>query len=204
MDLENDGYKTITEPFGPVLFKEKKSKFIGYAFPLDSEGDVRPHIEGLRKKYPAANHVCHAWQIGVEEPRYRAQDDGEPNNSAGLPIYGQIQAFGVTNILIAVVRIFGGTKLGVGGLVSSYRTAAQMALEASTIMDKTVQQLFELEFGYEDMDRVMRSIKQSQITLVSQTMTEKCGMTISVRKSESAKIEDLFNAMYPVKILKKK
>ena len=98
-------------------------------------------IERIAKKaHPAANHVCYAWQIGLRRLTYRANDDGEPNNSAGMPIYRQIQSFGVTNILIAVVRIFGGTKLGVGGLISAYRTSAQMALEASTIVEKTMRQ----------------------------------------------------------------
>ena len=112
MEDRSDTYKTLAKPSEEILFKEKKSKFFGYAFPIQNEDEVKPIIELLKKKHHTAGHVCYAWQLGTEIIRYRANDDGEPNNSAGLPIYGQIQAFDVTNVLVAVARIFGGTKIG--------------------------------------------------------------------------------------------
>jgi uncharacterized YigZ family protein len=199
-DREKDSYRTILEPSGPTLLKEKKSKFLGYAFPISGEEEVKSIIDELRKKHHTANHVCYAWQIGVENIRHRVQDDGEPNNSAGLPIYGQIQAFGVTNILVVVVRIFGGTKLGVGGLMVAYRTSAQMVLGASAIIEGTLQRQFRLTFGYEDLDRVMRTIKQLQIQILSQNMEGHCILVISVRQKDADRTAEIFGAMYPVKI----
>ncbi|MGB3149973.1 MAG: YigZ family protein, partial [Maribacter sp.] len=135
-----DTYHTIKRPCEVVLLKEKKSKFYGYAFPIESETQVKPVLEVLQKKYPTANHVCYAWQIGVENLKYRANDDGEPNNSAGMPIYGQIQSFELTNVLVAVVRIFGGTKLGVGGLISSYKAVAKLTLEKTCIVERVLEE----------------------------------------------------------------
>ena len=121
----NDVYKTIANPTEEILFKEKNSKFYGYAFPMQSEAEVKPIIDSLRKQHPHAVHYCYAYQVGTDTFIYRANDDGEPSNTAGMPIYGQIQSFGVTNVLLVVVRIFGGVKLGVGGLISAYRASAQ-------------------------------------------------------------------------------
>src|SRR3990167_1974495 len=133
-----DTYNTIAHPSEEILYKEKNSKFFGYAFPIQSEEEVKPIIDVLRKQHPHAVHYCYAYQIGSDTITYRANDDGEPSNTAGMPIYGQIQSFAVTNILIVVVRIFGGIKLGVGGLISAYRTTAQMVLETCDIIEKTV------------------------------------------------------------------
>lgn len=198
--MDFDTYKTISSPSPEVLFKERKSKFFGYAFPILGEEEVKPILEELRSQHPTANHLCYAWQLGVEEIKYRANDDGEPNNSAGMPIYGQIQSYGITNILIVVARIFGGTKLGVGGLIGAYRTAAQMALASARIVKRTLQQEFVLSFDYPEMDKVMRAIKQNQLEIVSQTMKMDCEIVISVRKSDADKTENTFSAMHPVKI----
>lgn len=200
MDL--DTYKTLRAPTEEVLLKEKKSKFYGYAYPILSEEEVRPIIEELRKRHHTANHVCYAWQLGVENIKYRANDDGEPNNSAGMPIYGQIQSFGVTNVLLAVARIFGGTKLGVGGLMSAYKTTAQMALETADIIERTLQQEFLLSFDYPEMDKVMRTIKQYQLEIVSQDMGMDCNLVISVRKQDADRTEELFSLMHPLKVQK--
>jgi uncharacterized YigZ family protein len=191
----SDTYRTLAKPSNEILFKEKKSKFFGYAFPITSEEDVKPIVERLRKKHPTANHVCLAWQLGVSDFSYRANDDGEPNNSAGMPIYGQIQSFKVTNILIAVVRIFGGTKLGIGGLISSYRKAAQMALETSEILVKTVRVNIQVTFGYTDMNRVMRIIKQNQLKIISQHLEMDCRLTVSTIKSKVQENILKFNAL---------
>jgi len=200
MKKPTDTFKTLAKPSEETLFKEKKSKFIGYAFPIQSETEVKPLIEELKKKHHTANHVCYAWQLGVEQKSYRANDDGEPNNSAGMPIYGQIQAFDITNTLVAVVRIFGGTKLGVGGLISAYRTGAKMALEASTIVERVQKDMFKLSFEYTDMDVVMRIIKQHQLEIQSQDLKEKCSMVILVRKSEVEKIQNLFESKHTIKM----
>ncbi|SHJ54098.1 uncharacterized protein, YigZ family [Arenibacter nanhaiticus] len=199
--METDTYKTLDTPSTEILFKEKKSKFFGYAFPIENEDDVKTIIEDLRKVHHTANHVCYAWQLGVEQLRYRANDDGEPNNSAGMPIYGQIQSFGVTNVLVAVVRIFGGTKLGVGGLISAYKTAAQLTLETAVIVEKTLKKEFVLYFDYPEMDKVMRTIKQQQLEIISQEMTMKCKIRLSVRKQDAPRIEKIFSIMHPVKIV---
>ncbi|WP_422861424.1 IMPACT family protein [Flagellimonas sp. W118] len=198
--MDKDRYKTLLKPSPEILFKDRKSKFFGYAFPISNELEVKPIIESLRKEHHTANHVCYAWQLGTKQPKYRANDDGEPNNSAGMPIYGQIQSFEVTNVLVAVTRIFGGTKLGVGGLIQAYRTAAQMALESASIIEKTIEVQFELSFDYPQMDRVMRAIKQKGINLVSQKMELRCELIISVRESEAEQTAQVFDETQHVNI----
>ena len=154
-----DTFKTLEKPSPEVLHKDRKSKFYGYAFPVNTEEEVKSILEVLRKKHPSANHVCYAWQMGVESVSYRANDDGEPNNSAGMPIYGQIQSFEVTNVLIAVVRYFGGVKLGVGGLIQAYREGARLALEASDIVEKVEFAKIILNFEYPKINAVVRLLK---------------------------------------------
>ena len=195
-----DTYKTISKPSTEVLFKDRNSKFFGYAFPVLSTDDIKEQLTALKKKHHTARHWCYAYQLGTEQIEYRANDDGEPNNSAGMPIYGQIQSFDLTNILIVVVRYFGGTKLGVGGLINAYRTGAQMALEASNIIEKTINNEFLLSFDYKDMNKVMRIIKEQQIAILNQQLELNCAMTISVRKKEAEKIFGLFQAIFGVTI----
>ena len=195
-----DTYKTISKPSAPLLFKERKSKFYGYCFPVSDEDSIKEHIESLRKEYPTANHVCYAWQMGVEAKSYRANDDGEPNNSAGMPIYGQIQSFDVTNILVAVVRIFGGTKLGVGGLISAYKETAKLALENAAIITKVLQEELTVTFEYSEMDIVMRLVKKHQLTIVSQDLHLKCKMILAVNKSDLKKTMKLFKAHHKLEI----
>ncbi len=195
-----DIYRTLGKPSTSILHKEKKSKFFGYAFPIAFESEVKPIIENLRKKHHTANHVCYAWQLGETEIRYRANDDGEPNNSAGLPIYGQIKSFNVTNVLVAVVRIFGGTKLGVGGLITAYRTAAKLTLESSEIIEKTIYEQITLAFGYPEMDKVMRVIKQNQLNITSQQLEIDCRIIVSVPQSKSKLIVGIFEVLKNVAI----
>jgi len=197
-----DTYKTIEEPSEETLFKDRNSKFFGYAFPVLNEENIKNALEELKKKHHSARHFCYAWQLGVETISYRANDDGEPNNSAGMPIYGQIQAFDVTNILIVSVRYFGGTKLGVGGLINAYKNSAQLALEASKIIIKTIDIQFQLSFGYEVMNKVMRIVKEKQLTIVSQTLELDCQYIISVRKKEAEAILEIFTNLYKVEVKK--
>ncbi|WP_419211763.1 IMPACT family protein [Maribacter sp. X9] len=194
-------YRTINKPVGPILLKEKKSKFYGYVFPVSDEDQVKEHIELLKKEYPTANHVCYAWQMGVEERLYRANDDGEPNNSAGMPIYGQLQSFDITNVLVAVVRIFGGTKLGVGGLISAYKETAKLALEEAEIVEKILQQNLSIVFEYPELDTVMRLVKKHQLTIISQKLHLKCKIEISVPKSDFKKTLALLKAHHKLEII---
>jgi len=198
--MEKDTYKTITKPSEEVLFKDKNSKFFGYAFPVKTEEDVKQHIEDLKKQHHQARHWCYAYQLGTETIAYRANDDGEPNNSAGMPIYGQIQSFDVTNILIVVVRYFGGVKLGVGGLINAYKTGAQMALEASKIVTRTVNIKYLISFDYKNMNKVMRVIKEKNLKVINQKLELDCQITISVRKKEAQTIFEIFDTIYEVKI----
>ncbi len=195
-----DTYKTIDVPSEETLFKDRNSKFFGYAFPVFNEDDVKEAIEGLKKKHHTARHFCYAWQFGTETIRFRANDDGEPSNSAGMPIYGQIQAFDVTNILIVSVRYFGGTKLGVGGLINAYRASAQLALEASEIIEKTIDIRYTLSFGYVTMNKVQRIIKERNLNIVGQKLEMDCEYTISVRKKEAQMIFDIFDSLFKVEI----
>lgn len=195
-----DVYKTIAFPSDEILFKEKNSKFFGYAFPIQSESAIKPIIDSLRKQHPHAVHYCYAYQIGTDTLLYRANDDGEPSNTAGMPIYGQIQSFGVTNVLVVIVRFFGGVKLGVGGLISAYRTAAQMTLESSEIVEKTIDIHFQIAFDYKNINKVMRVIKEKGVEIVSQKMEMSCEIEILSRKKNAEMIFDIFNTMFEVEI----
>ena len=197
-----DTYKTIASPSEEILFKEKNSKFFGYAFPIQSELVIKPIIDSLRKQHPHAVHYCYAYQIGTETIIYRANDDGEPSNTAGTPIYGQIQSFGVTNVLVVIVRFFGGVKLGVGGLISAYRIAAQLTLESSEIIEKTIDIRFQIAFDYKNINKVMRVIKEKGIEIVSQKMEMSCEIEILTRKKNAEMIFDIFNTMFEVKIIR--
>lgn len=197
---EKDTYRTIEFPSEEVLYKEKNSKFFGYCFPVQSEDEVKEILEKVKKEHYSARHWCYAFQIGTEQIHYRANDDGEPSGSAGLPIYGQIQSFEVTNILVVVVRYFGGVKLGVGGLVSAYKETAKMALENSEIVEKTIDIQYRITFGYKDMNRVMRVIKEKNVNVIGQKLEMDCQIEISVRKKDAPMIFSIFEAMYEVSI----
>lgn len=200
--MENDTYKTIKKASRHILYKDKNSKFFGYAFPVTIEDEVKHHLEVLKKKHHAARHWCYAYQFGKQanEIVFRANDDGEPNNSAGMPIYGQILSFGVTNVLVVVVRYYGGTKLGVSGLITAYKSTAQMALEASKVVTKTMNVNFEIAFEYKQMNTVMRIIKEKKLDIINQTMELKCKIIISVRLKESQQIFDHFFRLHEINI----
>lgn len=198
--MEADVYKTITKPSEEVLFKDKNSKFFGYAYPVTTEDEIKQHLEDLKKQHHQARHWCYAYQIGTETIAYRANDDGEPSNSAGMPIYGQIQSFEVTNVLIVVVRYFGGVKLGVGGLINAYRTGAQLALEASNIIERTINIDYLITCEYDLMNKVMRVIKEKSLNIINQKLELNCEITISVRKKEAESIKSIFDSIYKVDI----
>jgi len=202
-----DTYTTIAQATDEVLFKEKSSKFFGYAYPIQSEEEVKPIIDILRKQHPHAVHYCYAYQIGTEKISYRANDDGEPSNTAGAPIYGQIQSFGLTNVLLVIVRIFGGIKLGVGGLITAYKTTAQMVLEEAEIIEKTIDIHFLISFDYKNMNKVMRVIKEKKLDIVTQTMElkDESGLAlgkieIKTRKKNAEMIFDIFDTLFEIEI----
>ena len=169
-------------------------------FPISDESNVKLRIDELKKKHHSARHWCYAWQLGVEEIKYRANDDGEPNNSAGQPIYGQILSKEITNVLVVVVRYFGGTKLGVGGLINAYKTTAKLILEEAIIVEKTVNINFQVIFDYKDMNKVMRIIKENNLNIQKQTMNLNCDYLISVRKKNANKILQKFIDLRCLKI----
>ncbi len=182
--------------------KKKAVNFFGYAFPVSSQEEIKMHLEHLKKQHFGAVHFCYAYQIGTEKIEFRANDDGEPSNSAGMPIYGQIQSFELTNILIVVVRFFGGTKLGVGGLISAYKTTSQMALEAATIIEKTIDVRFRITFDYKNINKVMRIIKEKKINVISQKIELDCEIEISTRKKNVEEISDIFETLFEISLTK--
>lgn len=198
--MKPDTYQTIAQPSEAILYKEKNSKFFGYAFPVASEDEIRHHLEILRKHHFGAGHFCYAWQMGTEKISFRANDDGEPSNSAGMSIYGQIQSFGLTNILVVVVRFFGGVKLGVGGLITAYKTAAQLALENSEIVERTIDVHYILFFDYKNMNKVMRVIKEKNLEIVGQKMEMSCEIEIATRRKNAQMVEEIFNSIFEVSI----
>ena len=200
--LEKDTYNTILKLSQETIFKDRGSKFLGYAFPLQREEDVKKIIQGLKDSHFKARHWCYAWRLGKSENemRYRVNDDGEPGNSAGQPIYGQILSKELTNVLVVVIRYFGGTKLGVGGLVNAYKTAAEMAIEASSIVEKTIDVTYQLIFEYKDMNKVMHVIKEQNLTIISQKMDMNCDFEISVRKNEAELVKNIFENLRCLKI----
>lgn len=200
MDEIRDTYRTITKPSPETLYREKGSRFLGFAFPVTNEDQIKEHLDALKKEHHSARHWCYAWQLGKGYEHYRANDDGEPSNSAGMPIYGQIQAFDLTNVLVVSVRYFGGTKLGVGGLIQAYKTSAQLALEASNIVERTIDVPFRLKFDYPEMDIVMRTIKEKDLKITDQNLGLDAEIDIAVRKKDAKKIYKLFDSIYKVEI----
>lgn len=200
--MKNDTFKTISRPSDEVIFKDKNSKFFGYAFPVTDEDDIKNYIEALKKQHHSARHWCYAYQLGTNEEHltYRANDDGEPNNSAGMPIYGQIQSFEVTNILIVVVRYFGGVKLGVSGLINAYKTTAQMALESSNIVTEIISKQIVVAFDYASINKVMRIIKEKNLKVIHQKLELDCEITISVRLSDVPSVFETFDSLYEIKL----
>lgn len=166
--MKTGQFRTLAKPVEGVTFKERNSKFLGYAYPVTDETRIEALLSRLKKEHGKANHVCYGWQLGTDPVIWRVNDDGEPNNSAGMPIYGQIQAFGLTNVLIAVVRYFGGTKLGVGGLISAYRRTAQITLEEGKTITKTEFKDLAVECDYKDTHQVMQLVKRHQMEILSQ------------------------------------
>ena len=178
-----DTYKTI-ETNGEGTYKEKGSKFLSFAYHIDHESEVKEIVEKLKKQFYDARHHCYAWRIGYKGEATRTVDDGEPSSTAGRPILGQMLSYNVTNILIVVVRYFGGTKLGVSGLIQAYKDAAQDAINNSEIVERTIDSSVTIRFEYVLMNSVMGIIKDLSPNILEQQFDNDCKMTLSIRNSE--------------------
>ncbi|MDE5421859.1 YigZ family protein [Ancylomarina sp. DW003] len=196
--MQTDSYKTI-QTVSEGIYKEKGSKFITYAFPVSCEEDIKAAIDKLKKDYYDARHHCYAYMLGADKKNFRANDDGEPSSTAGKPILGQILSSELTNILIVVVRYFGGTKLGVSGLIHAYKTAAFDAISNAEIIEKTVNDIYDIHFDYLVMNDVMRIIKEEQSLQIDQDFNLTCRITLSIRQSEVEKIIERFSKIDSVK-----
>jgi uncharacterized YigZ family protein len=191
MNLFEDTYQTISIP-GTGDFKDRGSKFLGFAFPVESEEQVKKHMQNLRKEHFGARHHCYAFRIGPDKQFFRSSDDGEPSGTAGRPILGQIQSKDLTNILVVVVRYFGGTLLGVSGLIQAYRQAAAEAIAHSPILIKTVNEYYQLRFSYDSMNEVMKIIKDNALVQSHPDFELNCKLTVGIRKKDAERVVTLF------------
>jgi len=185
--LFDDTYKTITDP-AEGLFKDKGSKFIAFAYPITAESEVKAQLTRLRAEHTKANHFCYAYRLTPDRNVYRINDDGEPSGTAGRPILNALLSADITNILIVVVRYFGGTLLGVPGLINAYRSAANEALMLASVVEKTVNDIYEIQFDYLAMNDVMRLVKEEQLSLLDQQFDNQCRIKFEVRKAQLNKV----------------
>jgi len=187
VNLFDDTYKTIDTP-AEGLFKDKGSKFIAYAYPLKDEGGVKEQVASLKSLHPKARHHCWAYRLTPDRSVFRINDDGEPAGTAGRPILNVLLSYDVTNILVVVVRYFGGTLLGVPGLINAYKTAAQEALEAATIVTATVGDVYRLTIDYERLNDVMRIVKEEGLTVVKQDFDNRCLLELEIRQQSVQRV----------------
>ncbi len=185
--MKEESYRTIKKP-SQGLFRDRGSKFLSFAYPVCNEDEIGELIASLRKKYNDASHHCFAWMTGPENNNFRTNDDGEPSNTAGKPILGQIIKFDVTNILIIVVRYFGGTLLGTGGLINAYREAAADALRNSEIITRTIYACFKINFSYMSMNHVMKVLKEEQAVQVKQDFGTDCSIIVHIETGKAEKL----------------
>lgn len=183
----NDTFLTISD-ISEGLYKEKGSKFLAFAIPVTDVEEVKEHISDFRKMYHDARHVCYAYMLGSEAKEFRANDDGEPSGTAGRPILGIIQSNNLTNVLIVVVRYFGGTKLGTSGLINAYKEASADAVQNNQIVEKTVDEMVKIRFEYPFMNDVMRIVKEESPTIVEQSFDMDCFMSLQIRKRDMPKL----------------
>lgn len=194
-----DTYKTIAKK-SEGYFKDKGSKFLAYAFPVNSEEETKILLDQLKKEHHNARHHCYAWRLGKEEITFRANDDGEPSSTAGKPILGQLLSFDVTNVFLVVVRYFGGTLLGTSGLINAYKTAASDALSKAKIITRTIEFKYQLHFTYPLMNDVMTILKQENLNIIDTQFEIECDLVFAVRKSDSKRIHEIFRNFYGVEI----
>jgi uncharacterized YigZ family protein len=190
--LFSDEYKTIAKP-SQGSFREKGSKFLAFAIPASSEQEVKQQLEALRKQYYDATHHCYAYVLGFDKSAYRINDDGEPSGTAGRPIYGQLLSADLTNTLIVVVRYYGGTNLGVPGLINAYKTSALEAINNATILTKIVKEIYEIQYPYEAMNDVMKIIKDEILEVINNEFGMKCVIRLAIRHSEAGRVVSKFS-----------
>ena len=196
----SDTYKTI-EKLAEGTYSEKRSKFLAFAIPVHSLDEVKEHLKYYEKKYFDARHVCYAYMLGADRINFRANDNGEPSGTAGRPILGQINSFGLTDILLLVVRYFGGIKLGTSGLIVAYKAAAQEALNAAVIIEKTVDAEVTFIFEYSFMNDVMRIVKEESPEIISQDFDNNCRMTLRIRKSQFDRLKERLQKVETLRII---
>ena len=194
-----DLYRTIKAPAKGV-YKEKGSKFLAFSYPVSNEASIKEHLAILQKQFHDARHYCYAWRLEPEKTHYRVNDDGEPSGTAGKPIFGQIVSRDLSDILVVVVRYFGGTKLGVGGLIQAYRAAASDALDHSTIVECRVFDILKLEFAYDQMNSVMKVIKDKQLEFEDQKFDMDCSLILKSWKRNTDQVLDTFSKLTRCKI----
>ena len=187
--MPSDTYKTIKTP-SEGYFMDKRSKFYAFAYPVETEDEIKEHLSVLKKRYYDARHHVYAWILGADKTHYRTNDDGEPAGSSAKPVYGQLLSNDLTNIVIFVVRYFGGVKLGVPGLINAYRTAAQDAIQNAEIIEKAVEDCFELRYEYLLMNEVMKILKEEPITIVEQTFDNHCRIAFRTHRRHGEKIKN--------------
>lgn len=185
--MASDSYKTIVSA-AETSYRQLSSKFLAYAYPVESEEQIKELLDALRKRWYDATHHCYAWRLGAHGEQFRANDDGEPSSTAGKPILGQLLSQDITNCLIVVVRYFGGTKLGVPGLIAAYKESAALVLAECEVVERTVDSVIELEFSYIAMNDVMRIVKDMQPRIISQQFDNLCRMTLAIRRSEAEQL----------------
>lgn len=189
MPNTEDTYKTILAT-AEGIYKEKGSKFLAYAYPIGSEDEVKEHVQKLKKEYFDARHHCYAYRMGGKGELFRANDDGEPSGTAGKPILGQLLSNELTNILVVVIRYFGGIKLGTSGLIYAYKTATADAIANAEIVERTIDEQLNISFGYAVMNDVMRIIKEEQPDILSQQLDMACRISLAIRKSKADKLKE--------------
>jgi uncharacterized YigZ family protein len=190
--LFSDEYKTITNP-SQGSFRDKGSRFLAFAFPAGNELEVKQQLESLKKQYFDATHHCYAYVLGFDKSAYRINDDGEPSGTAGRPIYGQILSTDLTNILIVVIRYYGGTNLGVPGLINAYKTATAEALGNATIVTRIVREIHQIEYPYEVMNNVMKIIKDENLEVINSEFGMKCVIRLAIRRSDAERVTGKFS-----------
>lgn len=198
--LFDDTYRTIRDR-ATGQYKEKGSKFIAIALPVKDENDVKRELEAIRKEYYDARHHCYAYVIGFNREAYRINDDGEPSGTAGRPIHGQILSYDLTNVLIVVVRYFGGIKLGVSGLINAYKTSAGDALSQAEITEMTVNEVYEVNFDYTAMNEIMKIVKEENLELLSTKFDLDCSLTFKIRKKEADRVNNRIRKTYKSRVI---
>ena len=192
-------YTTIKSEVKDILLKEKGSKFIGFAFPVNNEKELKTALDQLREEHPKATHQCYAFRIGLNGENYRANDDGEPSGSAGLPIYNQLLANNLTNILVVIIRYYGGTKLGVSGLVKTYKESTKYTLEHAEIITKELETQLEIEFKFSQQNIIFSLLNKFDAKVLNFDAQENCKITALLKLSEKEKISEQLSEMYEVK-----